>query len=98
MLKTEKTIAYSLEKLLRILRSYKTRSTFYFETKLLCKPKNRVATEDKINIVYEIDCSNCEVVYFGESKQSLKLSSDEHKISFRIAIVKRMKLRNAVGK
>ena len=27
--------------------------------KLLCKPKDRVATEDKDNIVYEIDCSNC---------------------------------------
>ena len=33
--------------------------------KLLCKPKDRVATEDKNNIVYEIDCSNCQAVYFG---------------------------------
>ena len=47
--------------------------------KLLCKPKDRVATEDKNNIVYEIDCSNCEAVYFSESKQSLKLDSNEHK-------------------
>ena len=40
----------------------KIRSTFYAEStlrKLLCKPKDRVATEDKDNIVYEIDCSNC---------------------------------------
>ena len=51
--------------------------------KLLCKPKDRVATEDKINIVYEIDCSNCEAVYFGESKLSLKSRSDEHKRSVR---------------
>ena len=66
----------------RILRSHKTRSTFYTENtlhKLLCKPKDQVATEDKNNIVYEIDCSNCEAVYFGESKRSLKLRSDEHK-------------------
>ena len=36
--------------------------------KLLCKPK-----EDKNNIVYEIDCSNCnKAVYFSESKWSLK--------------------------
>ena len=49
--------------------------------KLLCKPKDRVATEDRNNTVYEIDCSNCEAVCFGESKQSLK--SDEHKRSAR---------------
>ena len=45
------------EKLWRILRSHKIRSTFYTEMtlhKLLCKPKDRVATEDKNNIVYEI--------------------------------------------
>ena len=38
------------EKLRRIFRSHETRSTFYTEKnlrKLLCKPKNRVATEDK---------------------------------------------------
>ena len=51
--------------------------------KLLCKPKDQVATEDKNNIVYEIDCSNCEAVYFGESKRSLKSRSDEHKRSVR---------------
>ena len=74
------------EKLRRILRSHKIRSTFYTENtlrKLLCKPKDRVATEDKNDIVYEIDCSNCEAVYFGESKRSLKSHSDEHKRSFR---------------
>ena len=47
--------------------------------KLLCKPKDRVDSEDKNNIVYEIDCSNCESAYFGESKRSLKSRSDEHK-------------------
>ena len=38
------------EKLWHILRSYGIRSTFYTENKLrklLCKPKDRVATEDK---------------------------------------------------
>ena len=50
------------EKLRRMLRSEKIRFPFYTENtlrKLLCKPKDRVATEDKNNIVYEIDCSNC---------------------------------------
>ena len=47
------------EKLRRILRSHKIISTFYIEItlrKLLFKPKDRVATEDKKNIVYKIDC------------------------------------------
>ena len=47
--------------------------------KLLSKPKDRVATEDKNNIVYENDCSNCETVYFSELKRSLKSHSDENK-------------------
>ena len=54
------------EKLRRILRSHKTRSTFYNEKilrKPLCKPKDPVATKDKNNIVYQIDCSNCQAVY-----------------------------------
>ena len=61
-------------------------STFYIENtlrKLLFKPKDRVATEDKNTIVYENDCSNCESVYFGESKRSLKSRSDEYKRSGR---------------
>ena len=40
------------EKLWLILRSHKIRSTFYTENtlrKLLCKPKDRVAAEDKNN-------------------------------------------------
>ena len=61
------------EKLWHILRSHKIRSTFYTECtfhKCFCKPTEWVATEDKINIVYKIDCSNSKAVYFGEFKQS----------------------------
>ena len=57
------------EKLRRILRSHKIRSTFYTENTLL---NSFIKTEDKNNIAYEIDCRNCEAVYFGESKRSLK--------------------------
>ena len=32
-------------------------------------------------MVYKIDYSNCEAVYFGESKRSLKLRSDDYKNS-----------------
>ena len=74
------------EKLRRILRSHKIRSTFNIEStlcKLLYKPKDRVATEDENNIVYEIDCSNCKAIYYGGSKRSLKSRLDEHKRSVR---------------
>ena len=74
------------EKLSGILKSHKIRSTFYTEStllKLLCKPKDRVATEDKNNMVYEIDCTNCEPVYFDEPKWSVELRSDEHRRSVR---------------
>ena len=67
------------EKLSRLLRSHKIILTLCTENtlrKLLCKPKGRVATVDKNNIVYEIDCSNCEAVCFGESKRFLKSRSD----------------------
>ena len=70
------------KKLRRILKSHKIRLIFYPENtlrKLLCKPKDRVAIEDKNNIAYEIDSSNCEAVYFDESKRSLKSCSDERK-------------------
>ena len=75
------------KELQRRFRSHKVRSTFYTESflrKLLCKPKDRVATEDKNNIIYKVDCSNCETFYFVESKQkSLKPRSGEHKSSER---------------
>ena len=89
------------QKLRRILRSHKIRSSFYTENtlhKLLCKPKVRVATEDKNNIVHEIDCSNCEAVYLGEPKRSLKLHSDEHKISVRSCDCDKNEILNTVGK
>ena len=78
-------------------RSHKIRLTLYKEIalrKLFCKPKYWGATKDKNNIDYEIDCSNCQAVYFGESKWSLKLRTD---LSVN-AIVIRMKVLNTAGK
>ena len=90
----------TIEKLRNILRSHKIISTFYTENtlrRLPCKPEDRVATENKINLVYKIDYSNCEAIYFGESKRSLKSRSDVHKRSVGIAIVIRMKLQKSTG-
>ena len=77
------------KKLRRILRSQKLRSTFDTEStlrKLVCKPKDRVATEDKNYIVDEVDCSNCKAVYFVVSKRSLKSLSDDRKRSFKNSV------------
>ena len=74
----------TIEKLRHIPRSHKIRSSFYSENtlcKLLCKRNDRASTKYKNNIVYEIDCSNCEAVYFGKSKRSLKSRSEEDKRS-----------------
>ena len=83
---TEATEIHSSEKLRRILRCHKIIFTFYTESilcKLFCKLEDRVTTEYKNNIVYEIDCSNCEALSFGGSKRLLKLRSDKHKRSVR---------------
>ena len=72
------------EKLRRILKPLKIRSVSYTKNtlrKLLFKTKNWITKEDKNNIVYETDCSNCEAVYIRESNRSLKSLSDEHKRS-----------------
>ena len=55
-----------------------------------------MATEDKSSSVYEIDCSNCKVVYFCQPKQVLKLRPDEHKRSAKNC--KRAKLRSTIKK
>ena len=74
------------EKLSRILKSHKKRSTFYTGStlrKVLCKARYRVVTEDKNSIIYIIDCSNCEGIYQCETKRSLKSCSDGYKRSVR---------------
>ena len=37
--------------------------------KFLCKLKGSVKIEQKSSITYEVHCTNCQAVYFGESKQ-----------------------------
>ena len=81
------------EKLRHILRPHKIRYTFCTEKalrKILCKPKDRVVTEDRNNIVYETDCGNCDAVYFGGSKRSLKSLEINTKDLSKITIVKEL--------
>ena len=66
--------------------------------KVICKPKDRVATEDKNNTPYDTDFNNCKAVYFDESKRSLNRFQMNAKDSSGKNVVKRMKLQNTVGK
>ena len=64
-------------------------SFFDLPRKLICfpyqqlsyHPEDKKNTENKNNIVYDIDFSNCETVYLSECKRSLKSRSNEHKRS-----------------
>ena len=70
------------EKLQYILKSHKIRSTFYM--KVLCANffVNKMMEQlQKINMVSETDCSNCEAVHFDKSKWSLKSGLDKQKRS-----------------
>ena len=56
-----------------MFKTHKIRSTFYTEntqSKLLCKSKDGVDSEDESNIAYEIDCNNYEAVHLSNSKSS----------------------------
>ena len=34
--------------------------------------------EDRNNVIYQLDCKNCEAVYVGESKRTLSVRTNEH--------------------
>ena len=85
------------------MRYHKLRS--FFKTiennlcKLLFKPKDWVATNDKSSIAYECNCSNSKTFYFGESKRSLKSCSDEDERSVRNGDCKKNEIsKNTTGK
>ena len=89
------------EKLRHILRSHKIRSTFYTEKtlhKLLYKPKDLVATENKNNIFYEINFSNCQAVTLVNLNGLWNRIQMNTKDLSGIAIMIRIKLLNTAGK
>ena len=45
----------------------------------LMKVKSRLPDEKKKVVVYQIPCNNCDYVYTGESKRTLKVRMTEHK-------------------
>ena len=45
----------------------------------LVRVRNRIAPEKKKGVVYEVQCSECEEVYVGETGRTLKKRVSEHK-------------------
>lgn len=69
------------ENLRRIFNQHKIRCTFYSSETLrkrLSHPKDKIAKDNQNNIIYRIPCQDCDAVYIGESKRSLKQRSTEH--------------------
>ena len=66
--------------------------------KRLFKAKDRVATEDKDNIIYETDCNNCEISTSVNLNRLGNYVPMNTKYLSGIAIVKIEKLLNTAGK
>ena len=45
--------------------------------------KDKVETIDATDVVYKINCKNCQKVYIGETGKNLKFRIDEHKSNVR---------------
>jgi len=46
--------------------------------KIVTVQKNRTEHTQKNNVVYKINCKNCEVTYVGQTKRQLKTKVKEH--------------------
>ena len=69
------------EQLRRTFNKYNIKTTFYTPTSLrslLSKPKDPVPKEDRNNVIYQLDCKDCEAVYVGETKRTLNIRTNEH--------------------
>ena len=71
----------SLCQLRRTFNKYNIKTTFYTPTtlrSLLSKPKDPILKEDRNNVIYQLDCKDCEAVYVGETKRTLNIRTKEH--------------------
>ena len=80
------------EQLQRTLSQHDIKSTFYTTTtlhKILPSPKDPIPTEKTHNIIYKLDCKDCDDVYIGESKRAYQTRIGEHISAVRKADTKR---------
>ena len=58
------------------------KATFYTQTtlrSLSSKPKDHIPKKDRNNTVYQLNCKDCEAIYYmGETKQTLNIRAEEH--------------------
>ena len=69
------------EQLRRTFNKYNIKTTFYTPTSLrslLSKPRDPIPKEDRNNVIYQLDCKDCEAVYVGETKRTLNIRTNEH--------------------
>ena len=69
------------EQLRRTFNKYNIKTTFYTPAtlrSLLSKPKDPIPKEDRNNVIYQLDCKDCEAVYVGETKRTLNIRTNEH--------------------
>ena len=89
----------SSEQLRRTFNKYNIRTTFYTPTtlrSLLSKPKDPIPKEDRNNVIYQLDCKDCEAVYVGETKEpSTSEPMSTSQLSNQLA--KEATLQNTVG-
>ena len=69
------------EQLQKTLSQHNIKSTFYTATtlhKILPCPKDPIPIEKKHNIIYKLDCKDCDDVYISESKRAYQTRIGEH--------------------
>ena len=77
----ENTHPSFMNRVKRALKKHNVKATFYTQTtlrSLLSKPKDPIPKEDRNNVVYQLNCKDCEAVYVGETKQTLNIRAEEH--------------------
>ena len=70
-----------LEALTRILSDINVQvhmKPFRTLRKILSHPKDRIPDDDKSNVIYKINCRDCDASYVGETGRALKTHVSEH--------------------
>ena len=48
----------------------------------LCHLKDKRLNEQKRNVIYQVDCNDCDAKYIGESSRNIKIRMTEHERDF----------------
>ena len=69
------------ENLSRIMRNYHVSTSYKPHTtlrRLLVHPKDKIAKDEKCDVVYKIPCHNCDKSYIGETGRQFQVRREEH--------------------